>query len=115
LPRYRFPSDAESARRLEEIDALISEVKKLLQEMVKLKNRIFWSGIDSSLETALELSSLTQQATEFYKLCCQFHFSLLVGKSVSDGDTAGLRKGYERLKEAWLEFLAKNGLGIIYL
>jgi len=115
LPRYRFPSDAESARKLEEIDALISKVKKLLQEMVKLGNRIFWSDIDCPLETALELSSLTQQTTEFHKLCYQYHYSLLVGKGVSGGDMANLQKGYERLKEAWLEFLAKNGLGIIYL
>jgi hypothetical protein len=34
---------------------------------------------------------------------------------VSDTYIAGLREGYERLKEAWLEFLAKNRLGIIYL
>ena len=115
LPRYRFPSDAESAQKLEEIDALISKVKKLLQEMVKLGNRIFWSGIDCPLETALELSSLTQRATEFHKLCYQYHFSLLAGKSVSDMDMASLQKGYERLKEVWLEFLEKNGLGIIYL
>jgi hypothetical protein len=115
LPRYRFPSDAESARKLEEVDALISEAKKLLQEMVKLGNRICWSDIDCPLETALEINELAKRAEDFCEACYQYHYSLLEGKSVSDTEITGLREGYERLKEAWLEFLLKNRLGLIYL
>jgi hypothetical protein len=114
LPRYKFPSNPENARRLEEIDALISETIKLLKEITKVKEKLWWLE-GYPLETALEINELVERAEDFCEACYQYHYSLLEGKSVSDTDIACLRKGYERLKEAWSEFLAKNGLGIIYL
>jgi hypothetical protein len=114
LPRYRFPSSPDNARRLEEIDALISKVIKLLKEMTEVEKKLWWFE-GYPLETPLEINELIGRAEDFCKVCYQYHYSLLVGKSVSDTDIAGLREGYERLKEAWLEFLAKNRLGIIYL
>ena len=114
MPKYRFPSDAESARKIEEIDALISKVMKLWKEMVKVREKMCWFR-DCPLETALGIEELVNRAKEFHELCYQYHYLLLEGNFVSEADIAGLREGYEKLKGAWLEFLAKNGLGIIYL
>jgi ABC-type uncharacterized transport system ATPase subunit len=114
LPKYRFPSDPESAQRLCEVDALILKTMKLLKEIANVGERLYWSQ-NCSLEDMLRIDDLKRETKEFCNICYQYHFSLLQGKSVSDTDIADLQKGYERLKEAWLEFLAKNGLGIIYL
>jgi hypothetical protein len=114
LPRYKFPSSPDDARKLGEIDALIPEVMKLLKEITKVKEKLCWLG-DCPLKTALEIDELARRAKDFYETCYQYHYSLLEGKSVSDTDIAGLREGYERLKEAWLEFLTRNGLGVIYI
>jgi uncharacterized protein YuzB (UPF0349 family) len=114
LSRYIFPCSPDNARRHEEIDALISEVINLLKEMTKVEEKLWWFE-GCPLETALEINELIKRAEDFCEACYQYHYSLVEGKSVSDTDIAGLREGYERLKEAWLEFLAKNRLGIIYL
>jgi hypothetical protein len=114
LPRYKFPSNPDNARRLEEIDALISEAMKLLKEITKVKEKLCWLG-GCPLEVALGINELIGRAEDFCEACYQYHYSLLGGKSVSDTDIAGLREGYKRLKESWLGFLAKSGLGLIYL
>lgn len=114
LPRYRFPSDAASARRLCEVDALILKTMKLLKEMRNVGERLYWSQ-NCPLEVMLRVDDLKGRTEEFREICYQHHLSLLQGKSVPDADIAELQKSYERLKEAWLEFLRMTGLGIIYL
>jgi uncharacterized protein YuzB (UPF0349 family) len=114
LPRYKFPSDAESARQLEEVDALISSAMKLLKEMASVRGRLYWSQ-NCPLEVMLRVDDLMGRTEEFCEICYQHHFSLLEGKSVSDMDIANLQKRYEWLKEAWLELLRMTGLGIIYI
>jgi hypothetical protein len=106
---------------IQEIDALISEVKKLLREILKIKSMLFWLP-DCPLEAALRINELVKWTEEFYKLCCQYYnlccyyrACFYNNKSVSETDMSNLRENYKRLKEAWLEFLAKNRLGLIYL
>jgi uncharacterized protein YuzB (UPF0349 family) len=87
---------------------------KLLKEMASVRERLYWSQ-NCPLEVILRVDDLMGRTEEFCEICYQHHFSLLQGKSVSDTDIADLQKGYERLKEAWSEFLRMTGLGIIYL
>jgi len=112
------PSDTDS---MQEIDALMSEFKKLLREALKVKSMLFWLR-DCPLEAALRMNELVKWTEEFYKVCCQYYnlccyyrACLHNNKPVSETDMSNLRENHKRLKEAWLEFLAKNRLGIIYL
>jgi uncharacterized protein YuzB (UPF0349 family) len=87
---------------------------RLLKEIANVRERLYWSQ-NCPLEVMLRVDDLKGRTEEFCEICYQRHFSLLEGKSVSDTDIAGLQKSYERLKEAWLEFLRMTGLGILWI
>jgi hypothetical protein len=63
----------------------------------------------------LRIDDLKGRIEGFREICYQHHLSLLQGKSVLDADIADLQKSYERLKEAWSEFLITTGLGILWI
>jgi hypothetical protein len=114
LPKYRFPSDPESAQELREVEVLTLRATKLLKEIASVRERLYWLQ-NCPLEVMLRIDDLKERIGEFHEICYRHHLSLLKGKSVPDTDISDLQKGYERLKEAWSEFLITTGLGILWI
>jgi hypothetical protein len=114
MSKNMLPTDADSAQKSHEAEVLLSNITRLLAEMLKVKLRMD-SLRSCPSEIVLQVDNLMKQTEELSWTTMLLVLFLKGGKPMPNTDIEDLQKDYEQLKEAWSNLIKTTGLGLIYL